>query len=103
MDEELQQLINNWQEGNNQLGDNNVKPLDNSFKDGEFTFLLTKSIDLNHIQIPERIEVSRIFGTLAQNDETINANGDTHNFNRLVENIEREFADELSATIKEYI
>ena len=105
MNEELNNRIQDWQDDNTNLGRNNVTQLNrsNSIVEGEFTFRLEKLLDLNVYETKIPIRVTRIFQTFAQNNENANSHGDIHRFDQLIENIERDFLDEISSAIDELL
>jgi len=105
MNEELNNLIQNWQHDNSTLGSNRVTDLKKSklIVEGEYTFRLEKLLDLNVYETKIPIRVTRIFQTFAQNDENANPKGDIQRFNQLIENIERDFLDEISSAIDDLL
>jgi hypothetical protein len=103
MNEDIEQILNNWVNSKDLYGDKNFKELD-PIKPGQRLFKLSITLDLNFGDSgkPQRISKMKYYGTFFDNnDEELKFEIDNQQLEKTIQILEKAFIDELSSAYDE--
>jgi len=103
MKHEFLETIHKWKNQKQFFESKKVWRLSSSIKSNEYLLLIEVSTVCKFNGFQEKVEISRYFQTLAQNDSELNSNGDIFRIKKLFEHLDLEFACKIEKSINNHL
>ena len=102
MNQELENKLNEWRK-KDELVLRNFECLETTLIEGENLIRLSISLNINFDNEQKKIEVSKLFQTIAQSNEKLNSQGDIYTLEKISNCLENDFWEMYNKTIEELL
>ncbi|MCF7802495.1 MAG: hypothetical protein K9N34_10830 [Candidatus Marinimicrobia bacterium] len=103
MNNDFKQLIDNWKNEKNIFENKNVWKLNATIKQNEYLLLFEINATFKFNRQTETVKISKLFQTLAQNDNALRYEGDIYRLKSLFTQLESDFTLKLEEAINKHI